>query len=295
MEFWTAIKNNRFVSPFWTTFEEFGSDNGRLMAAAVAYSLLFSLFPFALALISIAGFMMSSLEVENQVVTAMGNLIPVARGLIVHTLEDVIKAREATGVIAVLALIWSALFFFDTLRNSLNSAWGMSSSYSYIKGRIINAGLLVLAVIALIAFTWLTTTLHYMHEANIQYGFLKITRNNLFARLVFMLFSAVLAYGVTLFLYRFIPSKRPKWKHIWLGALLATIGFEAVRFAFVWYVKNFGQYNLVYGPLGSVIALLMFIYLTAWVLLFFAKFSYVQMRRDGEGLLIAGTSPPAVE
>jgi len=295
MKFWADTTNNRVISLFWTTVKEFGADNGRLMAAAVAYSLLFSLFPFALALISIAGFMLSSAEVENQVITAMGNLIPVARGLIVNTLEGVIQAREATGVIALLALIWSALSFFDALRNSLNHAWGVPNSHTYIKGRLINVGMLALAVIALIAFTWLTTTLQYMHEANIQYGILKITRNNLFARLVFMLSSAALAYGVILFLYRFIPSNRPKWKHIWLGALLATIGFEAVRFAFVWYVKNFGQYNLIYGPIGTVIALLMFIYLTAWVLLFFAKFSYVKMRRDSEGLLIAGTSQPQVE
>ena len=293
MEFWAAIKNNRVISLLWTTAQDFSSDNGNLMAAAVAYSLLFSLFPFALAVISLSGFMMSSAEMENQVITAIGNLIPVARNLIIGTLETVIKTREVTGVIALLALIWSALSFFDALRNSLNSAWGMPNSQTYIKGRLINITMLVLAVVAMIAFTWLTTSIHYMHEADMQYSIIKLTRNNLFTRLVFMLLSAVMAYGVTLFLYRFIPSHRPKWKHIWLGALLATIGFEAVRYAFVWYVKNFGQYNLVYGPIGSVIALLMFIYLTAWVLLFFAKFSYVKMRR--EGMLIAGNSPPAVE
>lgn len=283
MKFWADLTNNRVISLFWTTYGEFGKDNGKLMASAVAYSLLFSLFPFALALLSIAGFMMSSAEVENQVITAMGNLIPVARGLIVKTLEGVIEARGATGVIALLALIWSALAFFDSLRNSLNSAWGVPTGQTYIKGRLINVAMLVLAVIIMIAFTWLTTTIHYMHEANIQYGILRITRNSLFLRLVFMLASAALAYGVIIFLYRFIPVNRPKWNHIWLGALLATIGFEIIRFAFIWYVKNFGQYNLVYGPIGTVIALLMFIYLTAWVLLFFAKFSYVKMRLDSEG------------
>ncbi|MCX5996195.1 MAG: YihY/virulence factor BrkB family protein [Chloroflexi bacterium] len=295
MEFWAAIKNNRVISLLWTTAQDFSSDNGNLMASAVAYSLLFSLFPFALAAISVSGFLMSSAEVENQIITAMGNLIPVARNLITGTLETVIKTREVTGVIAVLALIWSALSFFDALRNSLNSAWGLPNSQTYIKGRLINITMLVLAVVAMIAFTWLTTSLHYMHEADMRYGIIKLTRNNMFTRVIFMLLSAVMAYGVTLFLYRFIPSHRPKWKHIWLGALLATIGFEAVRYAFVWYVKNFGQYNLVYGPIGSVIALLMFIYLTAWVLLFFAKFSYVKMRRDREGLLIAGNPPPVVE
>ena len=295
MKFWADVTNNRVISLFWRTYVEFGADNGKLMAAAVAYSLLFSIFPFALALISIAGFMMASAEVENQVITAMGNLIPVARGLIVNTLEGVIEAREATGVIALLALIWSALSFFDALRNSLNSAWGVPNSHTFIKGRLINIAMLALAVIVMIAFTWLTTTLQYLHEANIQYGLVKIIRNNLFARLAFMLSSAVMAYGVILFLYRYIPSNRPEWKHIWLGALLATVGFEAVRFAFVWYVKNFGQYNMVYGPVGTVIALLMFIYLTAWVLLFFAKFSYVRMRRYGEELLLAESPVQTVE
>ena len=295
MKLWTAIKNNRVISLFWTTVEEFGSDNGKLMSAAVAYSLLFSLFPFALALLSVAGYLMASEEVENQVIAAMGNLIPVARGLIVNTLEGVIRAREATGIIAFIMLVWSALNFFDALRNALNRAWGMPDSRTYVRGRLLDVSMLVLAVLGLVAFTWLTTTLHYMHESNMQIWIFKFTKTGLFFRLMFALISAALAYGVILLLYRFIPSNRPGWRHIWLGALLAAAGFEIVRYFFVWYVKNFGQYNLVYGPIGSVIALLMFNYLTAWTLLFFAKFSYVKMRGDREGLLIAGNPRPAVE
>jgi membrane protein len=155
--------------------------------------------------------------------------------------------------------------------------------------------MLALAVLGLVVFTWLTTTIHFMHESNMQLWIFKFTKTSLFAKMVFTLTSGMMAYGVILLLYRFVPSNQPGWRHIWLGALLAAIGFEIIRFAFVWYVKNFAQYNLIYGPISSVIVLLMFIYLTAWVLLFFAKFSYVKMRRDGEGLLIAGVSAPAVE
>ena len=234
MNFWAAVKNNRAISLLSATIDEFNADNGRLLAAAVAYTLLFSLFPFALALFAILGFLMSSEEVESQVITALGTLIPVARNLIASTLEGVIKAREATGIIALLT------------------------------------------------FTWLTTTVQYMHESQMQIWIFRFTRTSLFARIVFTLFSGILAYGVILFLYHYIPSNRPKWRHIWLGALLAAIGFELVRFGFVWWVKHVAQYNLVYGPISSVIVLLMFIYFTAWVLLFFAKFSYVKMLSDGK-------------
>ena len=286
MKFWAVIKSNPVVSLFWQTNNEFSKENSSLMAAAVAYSLLFSIFPFALALLAITGYLMASDEVEKQVIIAMGNLIPVARNLIVNTLEGVIKSREATGTIAILMLIWSALAFFDALRNSLNRAWGLPDSRTYVKGKLINVSMLALAVCGLIVFTWLTTTLHYMHESHMQIWVFKFSTTTLFSRLIFMLLSAVLAFGVILLLYHFVPSNRPKWRHIWLGALLATIGFEIVRFSFVWYVNNFATYNLVYGPISSIIALLMFMYLTTWVLLFFARFSYVKMRRDSDALTL---------
>jgi len=224
---------------------------------------------------------MASAEVENQIIAAMGNLIPVAKNLIVNTLEGVIKAREATGIVALLMLVYSATTFFGALRNSLNRAWGTPERPTYVVGELMDISMLVLAVLGLVVFTWLTTTFQYMHESNIQLWIFKFTRTSLFHRMAFMLLNATLAYGVILLLYHFIPSNRPGWKHIWQGALLAAIGFELVRFAFVWYLKNFAEYGLVYGPISSVIALLMFIYLTAWVLLFFAKFSYVKMRREG--------------
>ena len=295
MKFWEAVKKNRVISLLWTTCDEFYADNSSMLASAVAYSLLFSLFPFALVLISLAGYMMSSSEIENQVITAMGTLIPVAKGLIVNTLETVIKAREATGIIALLLLLWSALTFFDRLRNSLNRAWGTPSGQTFVKGELMDVSMLALAVLGLVVFIWLTTAIHFMHESNMQLWIFKFTKTSLFERMVFALFSGIMAYAVILLLYRFVPSNRPGWRHIWLGALLAAIGFEIIRFVFVWYVKNFAQYNLVYGPISSVIALLLFMYFTAWVLLFFAKFSYVKMRREGYGLLTAGNSPPAVE
>jgi membrane protein len=280
MKFWEAVKKNRVISLLWTTWDEFYADNSTMLAAAVAYSLLFSLFPFALVLISFAGFMMTSPEIENQVISAMGTLIPVARGLIVNTLETVIKVREATGIIALLLLVWSALSFFNALRTSLNRAWGAPPGQTYVKGRLMDVSMLALAVLGLVVFTWLTTTIHFIHESNMQLWIFKFTKTSLFARMVFALFSGMMAYGVILLLYRFVPSNQPGWRHIWLGALLAAAGFEIVRFYFVWYVKNFATYNLVYGPISSIIALLMFIYLTTWVLLFFARFSYVKMRRD---------------
>jgi len=81
MKLWDSIKSNRVLLLLIETNNKFGEDKGGLLAAAVAYYLLFSIFPFALAMISIAGFFMESASFETGVINAMGNLLPVAKGM----------------------------------------------------------------------------------------------------------------------------------------------------------------------------------------------------------------------
>lgn len=278
---WEIIRANRVTGLLWQTYVQFNRDHSNMQAAAVAYSLLFSIFPFALAMLCGAGYVISSPEIQEEVIRAIGNLIPAAREMIVHTLESVVRTREATGILAMLMLTWSALAFFDALRNALNRAWGEPEGQNFIRSQLMNISMLVLAVMGLIAFTWCTTAINYLHESNLQLWIFKFGRTSPASRIILTAASVLSAYGVILLLYSFVPSKRPAWRHIWLGALLAAASFEVVRYSFVWYVKNFAGYNLIYGPISSVIVLLMFIYITAWVLLFFAKFSYVRMRRVG--------------
>jgi membrane protein len=278
MTLWEQVKQNRLVNLVVTTYDEFGADNGSLLASAVSYNMLFSLFPFALAIISLAGFVMQSTEFENEVITAVGNLIPVARHMIVNTLNGLIEARAVTGLIALVGLIWSATSFCDALRRSLNTAWGITDPVPFLKGKLINVAMVIAAFAVFTLFVWATTFVRFVHETNITGSSIKILQSTAFSRLLFLVMSSLIAYGVILLLYRFIPGRRPRWRDIWLGALLSTAGFEIIRVGFLWYVKNFASYNMVYGSVGTVIALLAFIYFTAWVLLFCAKFSAVRAK-----------------
>ena len=278
MKIWDRIKQNKSVNLLQTTLDAFYSDNGGLLAAAVAYNLLFSLFPFALAVISLAGFVMQSPEFENEVIMAVGNLVPVAKNMIVNTLNGLIEARALTGIIAIVGLIWSATYFCDALRRSLNTAWGIRDQVPFLKGRLINIVMVIATFVVFTFFVWASTFIRFVHETNLTGTSIKLLQSTAFVKILFTVLSSLMAYAVILLLYRFIPSRRPRWRDIWLGALLATAGFEIVRVAFIWYVKNFAQYNMVYGSIGTVIALLAFIYFTAWVLLFFAKLSAVRLQ-----------------
>jgi membrane protein len=76
-------------------------------------------------------------------------------------------------------------------------------------------------------------------------------------------------------LYHFVPAKRPEWKDIWVGALITAVAFEITKIIFIWYIRNFSPYDMVYGSIGAIIAFVMWSYLSALVFLFVAKVTYV--------------------
>ncbi|MDD5311558.1 MAG: YihY/virulence factor BrkB family protein [Dehalococcoidia bacterium] len=278
MKILEALKRNKFIAVLFTSASEFGTDNGNLLSAAVSYNLLFSLFPFALAIISILGFFMESSAFQTEVINAIANLIPVARNMIVSTLDGLVSARAAVGALALIGLIWGATSVFDALRRSLNTVWGIEQPQGFFRGQLTNLVMMICAFIAFMAFAWITTFVSFIHETNMQYSAVRFLYSGLFSRLIFAVLSVVLAFLVILLLYKFVPSRRPRWRDIWPGALAAAFGFQLIRFGFLWYVKNFSTYNLVYGPIGTVIALLVFIYFSTWMLLFIAKFTAVRLR-----------------
>ncbi len=284
MKILERLKKNRVVRLLTRTYTGFDMDNGNLLSAAVAFNLLFSLFPFALALISIAGFIMESPEFEQSVVNVLGGMLPMARNIVLTTLRDLVNARLETGIIALLILIWSASSFFSAVRESLDRAWGVKKQLSFFKGGAMDIAMMIGAFIVLTLYIWISTALSILQFRNFHSEVFPFLNSTTLSTTVTTAISAFLAFAIILVLYKFVPAARPRWRDIWMGALIAAIVFELIRFLFIWYINNFDEYNLVYGSLGAVFALLAFSYTAAWILLFCAKLSAVNARmKDGAG------------
>ena len=78
--------------------------------------------------------------------------------------------------------------------------------------------------------------------------------------------TLVLFYGFSMF-YKFAPRRRTPYRQVWLAALLVTFGLEGLQRLFVLYTTNISDFNRLYGTLGSVVALLMWIYLSGSVII----------------------------
>jgi len=90
-------------------------------------------------------------------------------------------------------------------------------------------------------------------------------------------------FGVFLLLYRYIPSTNVTWRDTWLGALVGTLLFHVVRIAFTWFVTHVEGFNIVYGSLGALFAVLSWAYFSSLALMWGAQVSATYSRLYGSG------------
>jgi membrane protein len=268
---------SRIIPLLKESLKEFGTDNGTLLAASVSFNLLLSIFPLALAVVYIAGSFAASPYTQEQIIRGIGYLLPVSRQLIAGTVTGVAAARGAIGVVAFIGLVWGGFSFFNSIRASLNTAWGIRKPQHILKGQLINLIMMIGAAILLFLSVLITVFLSTVSEQGIQMAGAELVRSSLIVRILANILATGLAFLVFLLLYKFIPGIRPKWKDIWLGALAAAISFEITKIIFLVYLRVFNPYNLVYGSIGALIAFLMWTYLSALVFLFIAKVTHVNL------------------
>jgi membrane protein len=250
---------------------EFFDDNCSHMAAAVAYYALFSMFPLALALIAIAGFFLGSDMLQEQLVAQMGEFLPVSQDFVVTTIEGVVFARGAIGVVAILGLIWSGSAVFGALRRSLNAAWDIETSRTFLRQKLTE--FVMMGWVALLITLSIASTAGITLVRNFEIpilGLRPLDWGPLWG-LVAMVLPLFFTFLTFLFLYHYVPNVPTRWREIWPGALIGAILFEAGKNVFVWYLSGFANYNAVYGPLATVVALLFWAYISAAILLLGAE------------------------
>ena len=259
--------------------KEFFVDNCTQLAAAVSFFLLFSLFPLALVAISVTGFILKSPTAQEQLISGIGDLIPISSTFITSTITGVVSARGTLGIFAIIGLLVGGLSVFYSVSKSLNAAWGIHQPRTFLRERLVDFCMMVGAGLLLLISISLTAGFRVVGQLNLPaWGSMFLT-NVLFWHCLVFFISAVLTFVVFLFLYRFVPNTPVRWRDIWGGALAAAICFEGTKFFFLWFVGNFGRYNLIYGPIGALIALLMWTYVSAVIFLFCAKLTSVYARR----------------
>ena len=283
----------RFVLLCASAVNDFLRKNCPYLAASISFYALFSFFPLVLAFISIAGFVVSSPQQQAELAIEIASVIPVETDFIAGTIERVVSARAITGIFGAVGLLWAASAAFGAVRKGINAAWGIEKTRPFLTERLIDFALVVGAGLLLMLILLYTPMLTVVQDtmAQISPGSEFQGLYNLTTKLI----TPVLSFLTFLVLYRFLPNTEVQLSHVWLGAFAAAAAFEGATWGFVLYVKSVPIYSAVYGPIGAIMALLTWVYVSAIILLFGALFTsryaaYAKRVPDAHGLKLVWTS-----
>jgi len=263
---------------FRSVGREMDERNLSLIAAGVAFYAMLALFPALAALIAIWGFFSDPLIIFEQLVL-LERFVPTdAYALIEAQVVSLTKATDSTlgwaSALSTIIALWTARSGVAALIRGLNTVHraptraGLRSISTAI---VLTMTLILIAIVAVGTIIIFPVALAFLPMAKASAQFLEVLR------WVIVISVVLFGFGV---LYRYGPNtggERANW--ITPGAIAAVIIWGAVSAGFSYYLSNFGNYNEVYGSIGAVIALLMWFYISAWVVLLGGSLNAALKRR----------------
>ena len=255
------------------TVNDFLGKNGPQLAAAISYYAFFSLFPLALAIIFGLSFILDPEYIED-LAQRVAEQAPVSKKTVSDVLTGTLNSRSLAGSAGIIGLLWAGTAVFGAIRKGVNATWGITRPRPFLQERLIDISLMLGAAILMIVSISSTAVLAYLREI------LDIITNEthvngaLFWDRLATLIPPALSFIVFVGVYWFLPNTKVKLKAALPGAVAATIAFEFIKNAFVWYVGNYSVYSTVYGSVGSIVALLTWVYVSAIILLFGSLITY---------------------
>jgi len=259
-------KTRRIWAILFLASKKFLHIDGAQWAGAFAFNAFFSLFPLMVLLITVASYFVDQDKAGKEVVSYIERYVPTSAEMqhhIFNAIAGVVKARKHAGTVAFFILIWAALKCFTTLISATNRAWGIAD-YNWwrlplkslvLLGITVGAVLLGIAGLALVRVSkiWLFTDNNF-HSWVYALG-------SFFFPLLLVFF------GLSLF-YRLAPRRPTRFIEVWIAALCATALLQAAESPFVIYLKNFATLNVVFGAIGGIMVLLLWIYVSGYVFIF---------------------------
>jgi membrane protein len=281
MEHWNAdlqktkdvLLKVSIVQTIIRTIRESGNHDAGQRAAGVAYYAIISIFPLLLGLIAVFGFFLPSINLQNALLNFVGNNIPGATNILKENIAGIIRLRGVMSILSIVILFWGASALFGSISLAINRAWNITKyRHLYIRkaseiGMVFGTGILFLLSLGASTFiTFMDNTLNLPD--------LNMTIIYTGAKLI----AFLLILTIFLFLYKFVPNTKTRWRDIWPGALLAAFFFEIARTLFIFYLEHFANYQLIYGTISSFIVLLVWIYYSAFILILGAEFTFQYSR-----------------
>ncbi|WP_274424240.1 YihY/virulence factor BrkB family protein [Chelativorans sp. YIM 93263] len=275
----------------WRVFREIGSDRIMLVAAGVTFYLMLAIFPALVAFVSLYGLVADPTTIAQHI-SLLSGLLPEA-GL--ELLRDQLnRLAEGDGnalsfgfLSGLLFSLWSANAGVKALFDALNVAYEEQEKRGFIALTLLSFGFtlgaMLIAAVLIFSIGLAPAMLALLDFEQHAETLIRLTRWPITFAIVAIATSVVYRYG---------PSReRAKWRWISWGAALTTLVWFGASFAFSLYLQNFASYDATYGSLGTIIAFMMWIWISAMILLIGAEINAEMEHQTGRDSTVGEEKP----
>lgn len=257
--------NHPIISLLKAIGDDIGNKNLTLTAAGVAFFTMFSLFPSLAALIALWG-IWADAETVSRTLEPLADVIP--QDVYIILFDQINGIAETTtgtlglaGVISLLLAFWAARAGVGAMMRAMNVVYDMPNRsllrhYSQALGMTMS--LVILTIIGLWATVIIPTITAFLPLGEFDKTIVAVTK--------WGVGLSVLYWGISL-IQRYGPNQKGCRGYSVPGAVFSTLGSIGASIALSFYIQHFNSYNETYGSLGAVIALLMWLYLNALLVL----------------------------
>lgn len=273
------------------TFREWQDDNILRHSAGLAYYAIFALAPLIAIVLSVAGAAVGEDAVRGPLYGELRALMgteaaKIVQEMVVGSMQQ--KKSVVATVLGIGMLVFAATNLFAELQHSLNVIWGKERQsdrgpmlrtgiITWIRTRLLSLGMVLVILFLLLVSLVLTGVFSYI-----------TSHITLVSNLPFPLwgwtgfcFSLVCEVALFALLFKALPDVRFPWRHVWWGAGVTALLFEAGKWLLGWYLSS-GLISSGYTAAGPIVLLLLWVYYTSVIILTGAELTHVRVRLCGE-------------
>ena len=247
------------------------TDQVPLLAAGVAFFAFLSLFPAMIAAVMVYGLVADRQTVAQQTDQLTAALPADAAGLINTQMKAIIATpQQSLGIGLVIALVlalWSASGGVGNVITAINVAYDEEETRGFVKRKGLALGLTLGAILFAAVAIFLIAVTPVLLDQLIPSGFARVLLEAV--RWVGLLIAVMVALAL---MYRLAPDRdAPRLAWVSTGAVISTVIWLIASLGFSLYVDNFGSYGKTYGALAGVVVLMLWLWITAFVVLLGAE------------------------
>ncbi|OKL36155.1 ribonuclease [Domibacillus mangrovi] len=235
------------------------------VGAQMAYFFLLSIFPLMIFMVTLLGYLPLD---PNEIFNIIKDFAPSdSLSMVQDTIQEVTSSQNS-GLLSFgfLGTIWSASNAMNAVVKGLNHAYDVKETRAFYHAR----GLSILLTFAFIFVIAVMLILLVFGQKIGEFAFEFLGMGEQFIVIwtwIRFLLPPIVLFFVFVGLYYMAPNLKVKYVTVFPGAVFAVLGWIIVSLGFSFYVNNFGNYSATYGSIGGVIILMIWLYLSAMIIL----------------------------